>query len=56
MFCVFANHAPDASPSSERRGDLSLASWSRGGRSYLVIGARAEDRALALAQKLEKRV
>ena len=44
LLCVIANHAPDAPMRSERRGDLSLASWSRGGRGYLVIG-RIPDRA-----------
>jgi len=56
MFCVFANQAPDAPLRSERRDDLSLASWSRGGRSFLVVGRVPEERALALAQTLEKRV
>jgi anti-sigma factor RsiW len=56
MFCVIANRAPDAPISSERRGELSLASWSRGGRSYLVIGRMPEEQAAALAQMLEKRV
>src|SRR3984957_9070212 len=41
---------------SERRGDLALASWSRAGRGYLVIGRIPEERALELAQGLEKRV
>jgi anti-sigma factor RsiW len=56
MFCVIANQAPDAPVRSERRGDLSLAWWSRGGRSFLVIGRMAEERAVALAETLEKRV
>ena len=56
LFCIHANHAPDAPLRSERRGDLSLASWSRGGRGHLVIGHMPEQRAVALAQMLEKRV
>ena len=32
VLCIIANHAPDAPMRSERRGDLSLAWWSRGGR------------------------
>ena len=56
LLCVYANHAPDAPIRSEQRGDLSLASWSRGGRSYLVIGRMPTGRALAVAQTLEKRV
>jgi anti-sigma factor RsiW len=56
LLCVIANKAPDAPMRSERRGDLALAWWSRGGRSYLVIGRMPEERAVALAQTLEKRV
>ena len=41
---------------SERRDDLSLAWWSRDGRSRLVIGRIPEERAVALAQTLEKRI
>ncbi len=56
LLCIFADKAPDASLRSERRDDLSLAWWSRGGRSHLVIGRIPEERALALAQTLEKRI
>jgi anti-sigma factor RsiW len=56
MFYIIANHGPDAPLWSERRGDLALASWSRAGRGYLVIGRIPEERALELAQGLEKRV
>ena len=56
LLCIIANKAPDAAMRSERRGDLSLASWSRDGRSYLVIGRMPEERAVTLAQTLEKRV
>jgi anti-sigma factor RsiW len=56
LFCIHANHAPDAPMQSERRGDLSLAWWVREGRGHLVIGHMPEERALALAQMLEKRV
>jgi anti-sigma factor RsiW len=56
LLCVLANSAPDAPIRSERRGDLSLASWSDDGRSYLVIGGIPEERALALAQILQPRV
>jgi anti-sigma factor RsiW len=54
--CIIANDAPDAPIRSERRRDLSLAWWSRGGRSRLVIGRIPEERAVALAQTLEKRI
>jgi anti-sigma factor RsiW len=54
--CIIANDAPDAPIRSERRHNLSLAWWSRGGRSRLVIGRIPEERAVALAQALEKRI
>ena len=56
LFCIHANHAPDAPMRSERRGDLALAFWARGGRAHLVIGHISKDHAVALAQMLEKRV
>jgi anti-sigma factor RsiW len=56
LLCILANRASDAPIRTERRGDLSLASWSDDGRSYLVIGHIPEERAVALAQILEPRV
>jgi anti-sigma factor RsiW len=56
LLCIIANDAPDAPMRSERRDNLSLAWWSRGGRSRLVIGRVPEERAAALAQILEKRI
>ena len=56
LLCILANHAPDAPMRSERRGDLSLAWWSVSGRTHLVIGRIPEEKAIALAQMLEKRV
>jgi anti-sigma factor RsiW len=56
LLCILGNGASDAPIRTERRGDLSLASWSDDGRSYLVIGPIPEERALALAQILEPRV
>ena len=56
MFCIIANEAPDAPMRLEQRGELSLASWSRGGRGYLVIGRIPEERAVAFAETLEKRI
>jgi anti-sigma factor RsiW len=54
--CIIANDAPDAPMRSERRDNLSLAWWSRGGRSRLVIGRIPEERAVELAQTLETRI
>jgi anti-sigma factor RsiW len=56
LLCIIANQAPDAPMHSERRGDLSLAWWSSDGRSHLVIGHIPEERAIALAQTIEKRI
>jgi anti-sigma factor RsiW len=56
MFCIIANEAPDDPMRLEQRGELSLASWSRGGRGYLVIGRIPEERAVAFAETLEKRI
>ncbi len=56
LLCILANGASDATTRSDRRGDLSLAWWSRSGRSNLVIGHIPEERAVTLAQMLEKRV
>ena len=56
LLCIIANRAPDAPMQSERRGDLSLAWWSSGGRSHLIIGRIPAERAVALAQTIEKRI
>jgi anti-sigma factor RsiW len=56
LLCILANGAPDAPMRSKRRDNLSLAWWSRGGRSRLVIGRIPEERAVAFAQTLEKRI
>jgi anti-sigma factor RsiW len=56
LLCILANDAPDAPMRSQRRDNLSLAWWARGGRSRLVIGRIPEERSVALAQTLEKRI
>jgi hypothetical protein len=56
LLCIIDNQSPDAHMSSERRGDLSLASWSRGGRGYLLIGRIPEERAAELAGMLAHRI
>ena len=55
LFCVIANGRADAPSHSERRGGLSLSSWSHGGRGYLVIGHMPEEKVADLARTLEKR-
>ena len=56
LLCILAHPAPDAPIRSELRDDLSLAWWSNSGRSHLVIGRIPMERAVALAQTLEKRI
>jgi anti-sigma factor RsiW len=56
LLCILNNQSGDAPVRSERRGELSLASWSRGGRGYLVIGHFPEAKAADLARTLEDRV
>jgi anti-sigma factor RsiW len=56
LICIIDNQAPDASLRSERRGELSLASWSRGGRGFLVAGRIPEKEAVELAGILKMRI
>jgi anti-sigma factor RsiW len=55
LFCLTANSEPDAPPRSEKRDAVSLATWSRGGRGYLVIGRKPEQQIAELARTLEAR-
>ena len=54
LLCILANGAADAP--TNQGGDLLLAWWSRNGRSHLVIGHVPEERAVTLAQMIEKQV
>jgi anti-sigma factor RsiW len=45
----------DAQAQSERRGDLSLTSWTNGGTGYLVIGRLPEQQIADLARTFERR-
>ena len=56
VFCVIADGRADAPIRTERRGDFSLAEWSRGGRGFLVVGRMPTERAAELAQSLQTRV
>ncbi len=40
LFCIIADKGADAPAKAETREALSLASWSRDGRGYLVIGGQ----------------
>ena len=55
LFCIIANGEADASTHAERRGDYSLASWSRAGRGYLVIGRLSGQQVAEFARALERR-
>jgi anti-sigma factor RsiW len=55
LFCVIANGAADAPLHSEKRSEFALASWTRNGRGYLVIGRQPEQRVAELARTLEAR-
>jgi anti-sigma factor RsiW len=55
LFCVIADAEADVRKRDEVRGDLSLSSWSRGGRGYMVIGRLSEERVAGLASTLERR-
>ena len=56
LLCIINNGAADSSLSLERREGLSLASWSRGRRGYLVIGRQPESHIADLAGLLKKRI
>jgi anti-sigma factor RsiW len=56
LFCVIANGEADSPMRLEKREGLQLATWSRDGRGYVVIGRQPESRIAELAQTLEKRI
>ena len=55
LFCVIASGNADAPLKSERRDGFSLASWSRGGKGYLVIADLPQAQVESYAQALEAR-
>jgi anti-sigma factor RsiW len=56
LFCIIARVGPDLQTQSEKRDDLSLASWSKGGRGYLVAGRLPEQQITDLARTFEMRL
>ena len=56
VFCVLANGGADAPIRTEKRGEFSLADWSRGGRGFLVVGRMPKERVAEWAQTLEKQI
>jgi anti-sigma factor RsiW len=55
LFCVIADAGPDAPLKSERREGFSLATWSHGGKGYLVIADGPEAQVTDYARALEAR-
>jgi anti-sigma factor RsiW len=55
LLCVIADGGADTPNHSEKRGELALTSWSRGGRGYLLIGRLPEDQVAGLAETLKVR-
>jgi anti-sigma factor RsiW len=55
LFCIIRNSEPDAAMEAQRRGGFAVASWSRGGRGYMLIGRLPTDQTAELAHSLEKR-
>ena len=56
LLCIMGNQPVDTPVRTSRRGGLSAASWSRGGRGFLAIGRIPEEKAADLARTLEQRV
>jgi anti-sigma factor RsiW len=56
LFCVIANGGADAPIRLEKRGGLSLAGWSRGGRGFLVVGRMPKEQIAGWAQTLDDRI
>jgi anti-sigma factor RsiW len=55
LFCVIAHAGPDSPLKSERREGFSLASWSRGGKGYLVIAEAPQEQVTGYARTLQGR-
>jgi anti-sigma factor RsiW len=55
LFCVIANGGADTPNHLERRGDLALSSWARGGRGFMMIGHAPEEQIAELARTLKRR-
>jgi hypothetical protein len=55
LFCVTADGAKNAAPRPEVRSGFSTVSWSRGGRSFMVVGRQPQGGIVALAQSFATR-
>jgi anti-sigma factor RsiW len=56
LLCILAKGAANAPLNLERRGEYALATWTREGRQFLVIGRRQEARIADFARALESRL
>ena len=56
LLCIIANGGADSGLRLETRDSLPLASWSRNGRGYVVIGRQPEQRIAEFARLLEQRI
>lgn len=52
LFCVIADRKPDAPPRMVSREDFSYVTWSRAGRSYMLVARMPKQRIAALSQPL----
>jgi anti-sigma factor RsiW len=55
LFCVIANGEADAPLAARRKDGFSLASWSRGGKGFLVIAGLPQSEVEAYAKSLQTR-
>ena len=55
VFCVIRSAAAEAPLATEKRDGLSLASWARGGRGYMVVARLPNDKVAAVAETLAQR-
>jgi anti-sigma factor RsiW len=55
LFCIMRDSEPDAAMKAESRGEFAVASWSRSGRGYMLIGRLPVDQVAELADTLGKR-
>ena len=56
LLCIIANGGADSGLRLETRDGLPLASWSRDGRGYVVIGRQPEQRIAEFARLLKQRI
>jgi anti-sigma factor RsiW len=56
LFCIIAGAGEDTQAQSERRANLSLTSWTNGGKGYLVIGRLPEQQIADLARTFQSRL